>query len=156
MKTPLHEGDLDWTVWYAGTSREIRGKALCDVGGHARLGVGMLELPPGSDTSPAHWHTHEEEHLYVLSGTLTLELGERRFELVPGSYVCFPAGQTEKHQLKNEGREPARYLMIGERNPNEVCVYPDSNKMMVGALRSMDDIFDMSGLRRYWDCEQTS
>jgi uncharacterized cupin superfamily protein len=123
MKTPVREGDLHWTVWYAGTSREIRGKALCDVDGRAKVGVGLLELPPGSDTSPAHWHTHEEEHLYVLRGRLVLLLGERRFELGPGSYVCFPAGQEEKHQLRNEGTEPARYLMIGERIAEDRVVY---------------------------------
>ena len=123
MKAPVRASELDWTVWYAGTSREIRGKALCDVGGAAKVGVGLLELPPGSDTSPAHWHTEEEEHLYVLSGRLTLHLGERRFELGPGGYVCFPAGQAEKHQLRNEGAEPARYLMIGERIASDRVVY---------------------------------
>jgi uncharacterized cupin superfamily protein len=45
--------------------------------------------------------------------------------------------------------------MIGERNPNDVCVYPDSNKLAVNALRT-DSIFDMSGIRTYWDGEQTS
>jgi uncharacterized cupin superfamily protein len=46
--------------------------------------------------------------------------------------------------------------MIGERNPNDVWVYPDSNKMEVNALRSNDSIFDMSAVRKYWDGEQTS
>ncbi|WP_394890761.1 hypothetical protein ACG873_05250 [Mesorhizobium sp. AaZ16] len=44
--------------------------------------------------------------------------------------------------------------MIGEQNPNDVCVYPDSNKVMVRALRSEDDIFDMAAIRRYWDGEE--
>ena len=56
----------------------------------------------------------------------------------------------------NSGAGPCSYLMIGERNPNEVCVYPDSNKMAVDALRTEDAIFDMSGVRKYWDGEQTS
>jgi uncharacterized cupin superfamily protein len=46
--------------------------------------------------------------------------------------------------------------MIGERNPNDVCIYPDSNKMAVNALRTKDAIFDMSRVRKYWDGEQTS
>jgi uncharacterized cupin superfamily protein len=45
--------------------------------------------------------------------------------------------------------------MIGERNPNEVCVYPDSNKIAVDALRTPDSIFDMAAVRKYWDGEQT-
>jgi uncharacterized cupin superfamily protein len=123
MKRPVREGDLDWTTWYSGTSREIRGKALCDVGGAAKVGVGLLELAPGSDTTPAHYHTHEEEHLYVLAGQLTLVLGEERFLLEPGAYVCFPAGQAVKHHLRNETAEPARYLMIGERISADRVVY---------------------------------
>lgn len=123
MKIPVHESELDWEVWYPGSAREIRGKALCDAGGRAKVGVGMLELPPGSDTRPGHYHTREEEHLYVLSGEGTLHLGTRTFPLRPGSYVCFPAGQTEPHYLSNRGREVFRYLMIGERLSDDQVIH---------------------------------
>ena len=46
--------------------------------------------------------------------------------------------------------------MIGERNPCEVCVYPDSNKVAIDALRPDDAIFDRSAVRGYWDGERTS
>jgi uncharacterized cupin superfamily protein len=126
MKRPVHESDVPWQSWYDGTDRAIRGKALCDVGGRARVGVGVLELPPGSNTMPAHWHSHEEEHLYVLSGSATLHLGDSRFSLEPGSYVCFPAGQALAHHLHNTGTTPFRYLMIGERNDADAVTYPDA------------------------------
>jgi uncharacterized cupin superfamily protein len=115
MKLPIHESDVGWQVWYEGTDREIRGRALCDTDGRAKIGVGLLELPPGSDTRPAHYHTQEEEHLYVLSGAATLHLGARTFPLRAGSYVCFPAGQAEPHYLRNDTDAVFRYLMIGER-----------------------------------------
>lgn len=123
-KTPVRAADLPWTVWYEGTEREIRGKALCDVGGRARVGVGVLELPPGSNTKPAHWHSQEEEHLYALAGTATLHLGTRSFRLEPGSYVCFPAAQPHAHWLENDGSAPFRYLMIGERIAGDEVTYP--------------------------------
>lgn len=115
MKTPVHESELEWEVWYAGSERELRGKALCDAGGRAKVGFGLLELSAGCDTRPGHWHSREEEHLYVLSGEATLHLGDRTFVLRPGSYVCFPAGQAEAHFLRNAGSVAFRYLMIGER-----------------------------------------
>ncbi len=115
MKKPVQESELAWEVFAAGTRQEVRAKALCDLGGRAKVGVGLMELPPKSDTSPAHWHSLEEEHLYVLAGRATLHLGEERFALEPGSYVCFPAGQAVTHRLENTGTEPFRYLMIGER-----------------------------------------
>jgi uncharacterized cupin superfamily protein len=90
---------------------------------------------------------------------VTLLLGpgeeEQRREMKAGDYVCFPAGLKLAHSFLNSGTGPCSYLMIGERNPNDVCVYPDSNKMAVAALGKKHDIFDMSGLRRYWDGEET-
>ncbi len=117
VKRPVQEADLDWETWAAGTPQELRGKALCDVGGRAKLGVGLLELPPGCDTRPAHWHSLEEEHLFALAGRALLHLGSEQHELRPGSYVCFPAGQPLLHCLENPGDEPFRYLMLGERIP---------------------------------------
>ena len=73
-----------------------------------------------------------------------------------GDYVCFPAGRKIGHSFPNSGSGPCSYLMIGECNPNELCVYPDSGKMAVFALGTEDNIFGMSTLRKYWDGEQTS
>lgn len=115
VKQPLHEDDLEAETWYEGTDREIRGRALCDVGGRSKVGVGLLELPAGSNTRPSHYHTREEEHLYALEGQATLILGDTSYRLVRGSYVCFPAGQALTHHLRNDGPAPFRYLMIGER-----------------------------------------
>ena len=126
MKNPVHESDVPWQSWYEGSDREIRGKALCDVGGRARVGVGVLELPPGSNTKPGHYHSHEEEHLYVLAGTATLHLGDARFPLEPGSYVCFSAGEAQAHYLHNTGSTAFRYLMIGERIDADAVTYPDA------------------------------
>ena len=97
MKHPVHVGEVAFETWYAGTDREIRGKALGDVGGAAKVGVGVLELPPGSN---------------------------RTFELRPGSFVCFPAGQSEAHYLDNTGAETFTYLIVGERIADDEVVYP--------------------------------
>jgi uncharacterized cupin superfamily protein len=71
----------------------------------------------------------------------------------PGDYVCFPAGQKIGHSFLNSGNGPCSYLMIGERNPADVCIYPDSNKISVRAIKDERDIFDMAATRSYWDGE---
>jgi hypothetical protein len=45
--------------------------------------------------------------------------------------------------------------MIGERNPNDVVVMPDSNKMAVNALRRRGAYFDMAATRNYFEGEVT-
>jgi len=124
MKRPIQEADVPWETWYAGTQREIRGKALSDAGGPAKLGVGLCELPQGSNTKPAHFHSEEEEHLYVLQGRADLYLGDETFSLRVGSYVCFPAGQEAAHYIHNTGETPFLYLIVGERYETDRVVYP--------------------------------
>jgi|TARA_B100002003_G_C14070261_1_gene514913 uncharacterized cupin superfamily protein len=126
MKTPVHESDVPWQVWYQGTDREVRGKALSDTGGHAKVGFGLMELPPGSNTRPPHYHSHEEEHLMALSGTANLHLGSTVHKLGPGSYVCFPAGQRVFHHLENIGDQIFRYIMVGERIKEDTVVHEDN------------------------------
>jgi uncharacterized cupin superfamily protein len=120
--------------------------------------VGMLiEAPaPGRRLAPMHYHMLEEEHALILEGQVKLFLGDEQYQMNAGDYVCFPAGQRLGHSFMNSGTGPCSYLMIGERNPNDVWVYPDSNKIEVNALRTKSAIFDMSAVRKYWDGEQTS
>lgn len=126
IKRPLVAVDVAAETWYEGTDREIRGRALCDVGGKAKVGVGLMELPPGSHTKPGHWHSHEEEHLYAIAGTAVLHLGAERHQLEAGSYVCFPAGQPMAHHLENGGEKPFIYIIVGERIADDKVTYPDS------------------------------
>jgi uncharacterized cupin superfamily protein len=126
IKRPLRAHEVPAEVWYAGTDREIRGRALCDAGGNAKVGVGLMELPPGSNTKPSHWHSHEEEHLYALSGSAVLHLGTEQHQLESGSYVCFPAGQAAGHHLENLGSEVFVYLMVGERIESDKVTYPSA------------------------------
>jgi uncharacterized cupin superfamily protein len=63
-----------------------------------------------------------------------------------GDYVCFPAGQKAGHCLINDSRAICRYVIVGERNPNEVVVYTDSRKVLVRAL-GRRAIFDLAATR---------
>ena len=125
IKTPVTVNEVEVQTWYPGTKQEIRGWAVSDVGGMAKVGVGVLELPAGCHTKPAHYHTLEEEHLYVLEGTATLYLGDSSYALSPGVYVCFPAGQALPHYIENDSDDVLRYLMIGERIEDDEVIRPE-------------------------------
>lgn len=155
---PISSTDVAWEPMREGTRFGGRAKHLtyAAVGSDYHVGI-LIESPaPGMRLAPTHYHMLEEEHALILEGQVTLILGDERYEMKAGDYACFPAGQKVGHSFMNSGTDPCSYLMIGERSPNDVCVYPDSNKMAVNALSGEADIFDMSAARGYWDGEQTS
>jgi uncharacterized cupin superfamily protein len=47
-------------------------RALGDAFGLSQFGVGLVRLEPGAWSSQRHWHTNEDELVYVLQGELTL------------------------------------------------------------------------------------
>lgn len=81
---------------------------------------------------------------------MTLRLGEQTYELSAGDYVCFPAGQAAAHTLINKSSAPCRFLIIGEHNPNDVVVYPDSGKVMV---RATQEVYRKAAVG-YWEGEK--
>ncbi len=84
----------------------IRYQQLGKFGGGSKLGVCLEILEPGKQANQAHYHLSEEEHIYVLEGEMTLQLGEKQFLLKSGSYVCFPAGQSQAHSITNHSQAP--------------------------------------------------
>jgi uncharacterized cupin superfamily protein len=157
-KPPISSHDVRWTEEGPGSGTRFGGRSKHLT--HAAVGqgyhVGMLiESPaPGRRLWPRHYHMVEEEQVLVLEGEVTLLLGDERHRMKPGDYVCFPAGQKVGHSFLNSGSGPCSYLVIGEASPHDVCVYPDSNKLAVNALRVRESIFDMAALRTYWDGEE--
>jgi uncharacterized cupin superfamily protein len=152
---PISSDDVPWETWSKGTRFGSRFKHLtiAAMGEQYHVGVQIEELAPGAQSSPAHYHMLEEEQVLVLEGKVTLRLGTDRYEMKAGDHVCFPAGQTAGHCLINESDSVCRFLVIGEKNPNEVCVYTDSQKVMVRSLGRGANIFDKTLLKDYWDGE---
>ncbi len=100
-------------------------RALGDAFGLSRYGVNLVDLSPGTWSSQRHWHTHEDEFIYVISGQLTLITDAGEQILIPGMVAGFPAGDTNGHHLINKSDEAASYLEIGDRNSQDEVFYPD-------------------------------
>ena len=152
---PIAAESVAWTEWADVPRFAVRYRHLTRalLGDDYKIGVAIEELAPGRQSAPAHYHIFEEEHVYILEGSVTLRLGEARHAMKAGDYACFPAGQRAEHCLINTGDAPCRYVIIGERNPNEVVVYPDSNKVLVRAVDRT--ILDLGARRGYWHGEDT-
>ncbi len=98
---------------------------LGDAARLTQFGVNLLRLPPGTWSSQRHWHSHEDEFVYVLHGEVVLvdDSGEER--LGPGDSVGFPAGDRNGHCLQNRSAEDAELLVVGSRNDKDHGEYPD-------------------------------
>ena len=108
----------------AGYDKRIK-RALTQALGLTQFGVNLTTLEPGGKSAERHWHENEDEAIYVLSGTLTLVTDAGETELTAGMAAGFPAGVPDGHHLINRSGQPATYLEIGSRAPNEVAHYPD-------------------------------
>jgi len=102
-----------------------------------RLGVSLSRVPPGRSMCPFHYHQHEDEVFLILSGRGVLRYGEDVRRIRKGDCISCPAGTQVAHQIANPFNEDLVYLAIGPHDPQEVCVYPDTGKLMVRALRSV-------------------
>lgn len=153
---PVASDSIPWETWEDVPRFRTRWRHLSRavLGPTYQVGVAIEELDPGCRTAPVHWHAREEEHVYVLGGTVTLHLGGRAHTMRPGDYVCFPAGQRAGHCLENKGDAPCRYVIIGERLPDETVVYPETGKVYVHALGE-GVLLDTAARRGYWDGEVT-
>ena len=100
-----------------------------------RLGVSCSRVPPGRSMCPFHYHQLEDEVFFVLSGRGVLRYGDDVRVLRAGDCVSCPAGTQVGHQLANPFEEDFVYLAIGPFEPNEVAVYPDTDKVLVRSLR---------------------
>jgi uncharacterized cupin superfamily protein len=100
-------------------------QALGDAAGLTQFGVNLTRLPPGEWSSQRHWHSNEDEFVYVISGVLTLITDDGRIVLKAGDHAAFPKGKPNGHHLVNEGGETAVYLEVGTRNDDDAVVYPD-------------------------------
>jgi len=100
-------------------------RALGDACGLAKIGVNLTTLPPGKESSMRHWHTHEDEFVYVLEGEVVLRTDEGEQVLRAGMCAGFPAGVQNGHQLINRSDRPARYLEVSNRDGADGAEYSD-------------------------------
>ena len=107
-------------------------RALGDAFGLADYGVNRVTLPPGTWSSQRHWHSDEDELVYVLEGNPTLVTDEGRMPLAPGMCAGFQAGVANGHHLVNDTERSVVYLEVGSRRTGDDVDYPDIDMQIRG------------------------
>jgi uncharacterized cupin superfamily protein len=98
-----------------------------DAGGLTQFGAFVEILPPGSRSSIKHWHSAEDEMVYMLGGEVLVHEGDSTIPLRPGDVATFRAGEPAGHCLENASGAEARYLVIGTRAPVDRVTYSEDD-----------------------------
>jgi uncharacterized cupin superfamily protein len=100
-------------------------RRLGDAGALSDFGVNLMTLPPGNWSSQRHWHSHEDEFVFVLEGEVTLVEDDGETLLRAGECAAFPKGTGNGHHLINKSSAMARYLEVGSRHPLDLTTCSD-------------------------------
>jgi len=106
---------------------------LGNAGGLRDFGVNLMTLPPGSWSSQRHWHSHEDEFVYVLEGEVALVEDRGETVLRAGDCAAFPKNTANGHHLINRSAATAIYLEVGSRNPQDLTTCSDIDLMSSNA-----------------------
>lgn len=133
FREPFNIEDVPWKRLPGSTTF----KRLGAYGGGSQVSVGVDILKPGQYSNRFHYHLREEEHIFILKGSATLILGNRRFAMKERDYCCFPAGQRAGHHLFNHTNENCVVMTIGDSRPDDVVCFPDSGKARIRSTGKM-------------------
>lgn len=117
-------------------------RALSDATGMQRIGIHLVRIEPGRDSTTFHYHDQDEEFIYILSGRGIAEIGDEMFEVGGGDFMGFTA-PSPAHLLRNPFEEDLVYLVGGERNVADIVHYPRIDRVLVKS----------NGSRRWTDAE---
>lgn len=132
------------------------GRRVRDLGraaGSRQTGLRVADVLPGKLNAPPHCHSAEEEIFVVLDGDGELLLWERdgvaEHPVMAGSVVVRPPGTGVAHAFRG-GDDGLTVLMHGNRDPNDMCFYPRSGKVL---FRGLGLAVRLGEPLDYWDGE---
>jgi uncharacterized cupin superfamily protein len=112
-------------------------KRLGNTAGLTQFGVNLLRLRPGAWSSQRHWHTDEDEFVYIVSGEVVLVTDAGEEVLRAGDCAGFKAGDGDGHHLQNRSGQDVVLLELGSRVPTSVAHYSDIDMLATPGIGYM-------------------
>jgi uncharacterized cupin superfamily protein len=119
-------------------------KSLSELLGMQSLGVHLVRVESGKETTEFHFHEYEEEFIYIISGRGIAEIGEHEIEVGAGDFMGFTAPSLP-HGMRNPFEEDLVYLMGGERLEFDISEYPRKQKRNF-RIRQQRQIVDLDNI----------
>lgn len=108
-------------------------RRLGDAGGLGDFGVNLMTLPPGGWSSQRHWHSDEDEFVYLVEGEVVLVEDGGETVLRAGDCAAFPKNTGNGHHMINRSAAIAVYLEVGSRSPRDLTTCSDIDVMSAAA-----------------------
>lgn len=129
---PKRKG-TEYPAEFRAVSADRLRQRLGEAGGLTALGVNLTRLPPGNWSSQRHWHSHEDEFVYIVSGEITLIEDREETLMRAGDCASFPKGNGNGHHMINRSHQDAVYLEIGSYHPDDLTTCSDVDMMSANA-----------------------
>lgn len=101
-------------------------RSLSQAGNLTQFGAHIITLPQGEWSSQRHWHSAEDELIYIISGHPTLFDDSGEVQLSPGDVTTHPANDGNGHHMINKTDADVVFLIIGtSMAEKDTCHYPD-------------------------------
>ena len=100
-------------------------RRLTGPAGLSQFGVNLVRLKPGAWSAQRHWHTHEDEFVWLVEGEAVLVTDAGETPMRPGDCAGFPAGEPDGHCLINRSTADCVFLVVGSRDDRDGTAYPD-------------------------------
>lgn len=120
-------------------------KSIGDATGLTGLGIHLIEVEPGHETTEYHVHYVEDEAVFVLSGTATAEIGDEDFQIKAGDFIGYRRSG-KAHTIRNTGDSTLRCLVIGQRLDHDVADYPRKGQRIYRNAGLPWDVADIDAL----------
>lgn len=120
---------------------------ISETGELTQFGAFIEVLQPGCRSSIKHWHSAEDEMVYVLAGEITVVEGASETRMRAGDVATFRAGVPVGHYLENRSSAQTRCLVVGTRAPVDKITYPEHDRICLRDRSLPGDIWtDLGGL----------
>ncbi|WMJ90093.1 cupin domain-containing protein [Anaerocolumna sp. MB42-C2] len=129
---------------------QLKTLLIGDVLGCEKIYVNIDYVKPGAKSTKYHSHTRQEEFFLIMSGKGILRINGEEISVVAGDVISKPAGKDIAHQFINNGSEILQILDMGNRDKEDIAVYPDENKVF---LRNKKLVFDLDDTVKNWSSD---
>jgi uncharacterized cupin superfamily protein len=121
---------------------KMKSLLIGDALGSEKIYVNIDFVKPGGKSTMYHSHSRQEEFFLIMSGNGLLRINEEEIPVKTGDVISKPAGKNIAHQFINNSSEILQILDVGNRDKDDIAMYPDENKIFIRNKKLVFNITD--------------